>query len=77
MYHLTIGQVSIDPTTLITAILALAASVILAFLGATIIETMRQNSISETEKRALRKALYSEIGWTLTNMTPILLENGY
>lgn len=56
MYHLTIGQVSID---------ALTAAFIAAFLAVAVYvsnETYRR----ETEKKALREALYSEIGWTLS-----------
>lgn len=74
MYLFTIGPFSIDESTatLIGAIIALAASLIVAFLGATYLETRRQNSKHETEKKALRDALYNEIGWTVRAIVNII-----
>lgn len=73
MYLLAIGSYEIDTATvaLIAAILALIGVV----LNATWLETRRRRIELETQKKALRTALYSEIGWTLTKIAPILPKN--
>lgn len=60
-----IGQIDAQTITFFGPILALAGSILVAFLGATLLETRRQKRIRETEKEALRNALYNEIGWTV------------
>jgi hypothetical protein len=61
---------SIDPitATLITAVIALTGSFVVTILNATILESRRQNRIRETEKKALREALYREIFFTLVGI---------
>lgn len=70
MYLLAIGPYELDTATvaLIAAILALIGVV----LNATWLEARRRRIEIETEKKALREALYSEIGWTLTQIIPLM-----
>ena len=61
-------ELSVD-TALIVAMASVTVTIILALLNATIFETRRQLRKLETEKTALREALYSEIGSTVRIFT--------